>query len=373
MIYLDSAATSLIKPRSVGYAMQKALETMSSPGRGGYTAAMRAADTVLDCRIAACKLFNIDNPEKVIFTYNATHALNLAIFSLVDKGDKVVVSGYEHNSVIRPLKAIGADTVIAASELFKPEAAIESFRRKLPGAKAAVINHVSNVFGYILPVKEISGLCLAHGIPLIIDASQSAGSIDIDFDDLNAEYIAMPGHKGLMGPQGTGILLCRNSASPLLFGGTGSNSASADMPQNLPDRLEAGTHNANGIAGLLEGIRYITARKPEKILNHERKLLHIMAANLKQISKLRVFLSDDAGCQGGVMSVILEGVECEELASQLGMQGISVRAGLHCAPLAHKTAGTFDTGTVRFSLSPMNTAAEILMASDMAAHIFKKM
>jgi selenocysteine lyase/cysteine desulfurase len=163
--------------------------------------------------MAACELFNINDPEKVIFTFNATHALNLAIFSIVAKGDRVVVSGYEHNSVIRPLRAIGADTIIAASPLFEPEAAIESFRKNLPGSKAAVVNHVSNVFGYVLPVKEISDLCHEHRIPLIIDASQSAGSIDIDFEKLGAEYVAMPGHKGLMGPQGTGLLLCRESAT----------------------------------------------------------------------------------------------------------------------------------------------------------------
>lgn len=369
MIYLDSAATSLLKPRTVEYAVLNAMHNMASPGRGSYPAAMRAAETALDCRIAACELFHMKDPEKVIFTFNATHALNMAILSLTAAGDRVVVSGYEHNSVIRPLKAVGADIRIAASPLFEKEAAIEAFRSLLPSARAAVVNHVSNVFGFILPVREISDLCRQYNVPLIIDASQSAGSVDIDFEELGAEYIAMPGHKGLMGPQGTGLLLCRGSAEPLLYGGTGSNSAYPEMPIYLPDRLEAGTHNVAGIAGLLEGIRYVIKRNPGNILEHERHLLRRTADSLRRVPGLRMFLADDMSVQSGVLSMLWEGAACEELASRLGERGVAVRAGLHCAPVAHQTAGTYSSGTVRFSFSSMNTAAEVTKATEIAVNV----
>jgi selenocysteine lyase/cysteine desulfurase len=371
MIYLDSAATSLLKPRNVEYAMVRALRTRAGPGRGSHPAAARAADAALDCRIAACGLFNVNDPEKIVFTFNATHALNLAITSLVSPGDKVVISGYEHNSVVRPLNALGADVRTAKSRLFEPQDAVEAFRRELPHAKAAVVNHVSNVFGYILPIGEISLLCREYNVPLIIDASQSAGSVEVDFEALGAEYIAMPGHKGLMGPQGTGLLLCRESAKPLLFGGTGSHSAFPDMPLHLPDRLEAGTHNVPGIAGLLEGIKYIKSKSPGNILDHERHLLHLMADRLGGVPGLKTFRSEGRTLQSGVLSVVFEGMDCEELASRLGRSGVAVRAGLHCSPVAHRTAGTFDTGTVRFSFCALNTEAEVLKAADITVNILK--
>ena len=236
MIYLDSAATSLLKPPSVARATAMAVRTMASPGRGGHSAAMRAADTVFACREAAAELFHVPEPERVVFTMNATHALNIAIHSLVSPGDPVVISGYEHNSVTRPLHALGAQVRVAESPLFDPEAAVSAFRRALPGAKAAVCTMVSNVFGYLLPVREIAELCAAAGVPLIVDASQAAGCVAFDAAALGAAFVAMPGHKGLLGPQGTGILLCFAQPKPLLCGGTGSQSVLQDMPEELPDR-----------------------------------------------------------------------------------------------------------------------------------------
>ena len=265
MIYLDSAATSLLKPPSVARATAMAMRTMASPGRGGHSAAMRAADTVFTCREAAAELFHVPEPERVVFTMNATHALNIAIHSLVSPGDPVVISGYEHNSVTRPLHTLGAQVRVAESPLFEPEAAVSAFRRALPGAKAVVCTMVSNVFGYLLPVQEIAELCAAAGVPLIVDASQAAGCVAFDAAALGAAFVAMPGHKGLLGPQGTGILLCFAQPKSLLCGGTGSQSVLQDMPEELPDRLEAGTHNVPGIAGLLAGIRYLSAQGVENI------------------------------------------------------------------------------------------------------------
>lgn len=342
MIYLDSAATSLLKPPSVVRATAMAMRTMASPGRGGHSAAMRAADTVFTCREAAAELFHVPEPERVVFTMNATHALNIAIHSLVSPGDPVVISGYEHNSVTRPLHALGAQVRVAESSLFEPEAAVSAFRRALPGAKAVVCTMVSNVFGYLLPVREIAELCAAAGVPLIVDASQAAGCVAFDAAELGAAFVAMPGHKGLLGPQGTGILLCFAQPKPLLCGGTGSQSVLQDMPEELPDRLEAGTHNVPGIAGLLAGIRYLSAQGVENIE-----------------PRLEVFASPDPACQTAVLSVRCRDMDSELLAQKLARYGIAVRAGLHCAPVAHRTAGTFETGTVRLSLSPFNTDAEI--------------
>jgi selenocysteine lyase/cysteine desulfurase len=279
-----------LKPSAVHKAVIKAMKTMASPGRGGHRPAMLAAQTVYDCRCAAAELFNVPEPENVVFTMNATHGLNIAIRSLVSAGDRVVVSGYEHNSVTRALCDVGAKIDAVRTPLFDAPAAAAAFSAKIPGAAAVVCTHVSNVFGFILPIYEIARYCRDNGVPLIVDASQSAGCLDVDFEKLGAAFIAMPGHKGLMGPQGTGLLLCGQTGRPLMCGGTGSESKRQTMPDFLPDRLEAGTHNVAGIAGLLEGIRYVSEKTPAAIGEHETKLKELMAENLAGIyTGLRFF------------------------------------------------------------------------------------
>ena len=375
MIYLDPAATSLQKPNTVAPAMLSAMKRCASPGRGSYAAAMLAADTALDCRTELAALFNMPGPENIVFTLNATHALNIAIHSLVKPGDSVVISGYEHNSVTRPLHALGADIRVAASPLFDQDAAVEAFRRSLGGCSCAVCTHVSNVFGFVLPIERIAALCAGYEVPLIIDASQSAGSLDIDFQALGAAFIAMPGHKGLLGPQGTGVLLCADGiAKPLLYGGTGSLSAQPDMPDFLPDMLEAGTHNITGIAGLLAGVRYVRRTTLGRIISHERELRSRLARELAAYPGVRVFETpDDAPqSQAGVLSVTTDAMSCEELAERLGGAGVAIRSGLHCAPSAHRTAGTIDTGTARFSFSPFNTRREISAASVIFGRVLQK-
>lgn len=364
MIYLDCAATSLQKPKEVSVAVSRAIGTMASPGRGCHRPAMLAADCVLNCRILLASFFNVADPENVVFTFNATHGLNIAINSLVSQGDKVVISGYEHNSVTRPLKALNADVCIAKSELFNQQAAIEAFRLALPGAKCAVCTHVSNVFGFILPIREISELCREFDVPLIIDASQSAGTIPIDFAALGAAFIAMPGHKGLLGPQGTGILLCNHDARPVLFGGTGSNSAASVMPEFLPDRLEAGTHNVASIAGLFQGVRFIMSKPKDALFRHEKSLCTAFAEKLGDVPGLTLFFDESLTAQSGVLSISSSKVGSDELAERLGKLGICVRAGLHCSPTAHETVGTLEEGTVRFSFSPFNTYSELSYVAD---------
>lgn len=371
MIYLDSAATSLEKPDGVQYAVIGAMMSMASPGRGAHEAAMRAAEQCYGCRERLARFFNAPEPDNVVFTFNATHALNIAIHSVVRRGMRVIISGYEHNSVTRPLAALGAKTVIADTPPFEPEAMIDFFKRELPRCEAAVFTHVSNVFGYILPVGELAALCREAGKPFIIDASQSAGVLDVDFSALGADFIAMPGHKGLMGPQGTGVLLCSEETRPIIFGGSGSESLLQDMPDFLPDRLEAGTHNVPGIAGLCAGLEYIEARTARRIREHERGLLNIFAEEMSHCGEISIFYSSDPEKQAGVVSIVPKRLSCEALGERLSEAGVAVRTGLHCAPTAHRTAGTLASGTVRFSFSPFNNAAQVCEAAEILKNILK--
>ena len=361
MIYLDSAATTLQKPAAVARASAWAINHLASPGRGGHRPAMAAADTAFACREEAANLFHVSEPERVVFTFNATHGLNIAIRTLIKPGSRVVISGYEHNAVTRPLHAIpDVEIRVARSPLFDGAAALEAFRRELDqGADAAVCTHVSNVFGFILPVEEIAALCRDRGIPLIVDASQSAGCLPLDFEALGAAFAAMPGHKGLYGPQGTGLLLCGMDPEPLLWGGTGSESRLQSMPAFLPDRLEAGTHNVAGIAGLLEGLRFVRRRGVENIAAQESLLVRRLGEGRGEIPGARVFLAQNPLEQAGVLSFQLSGWDCEALGEELGTRGFALRAGLHCAPLAHESAGTLEQGTVRAGLSVFNTHREV--------------
>ena len=363
MIYLDSAATTFQKPPAVSLAMAEALRTMSSPGRGGYEAAMHAADMVFQCRSELAELFHMKDPGRVVFTMNATHALNIAIKSLVRRGGRVVISGYEHNAVTRPLFAVGADVRVAAAPLFRPEEVAGAFDRLIrPGTDAVICNHVSNVFGFVQPVEAVAALCRKRHVPLIIDASQSAGLLPLDMEALGAAFIAMPGHKGLYGPQGTGVLLCGESVRPrtLLEGGTGSISLRQQMPDFLPDQLESGTHNVPGIAGLLAGVRYVRRQGMENICQKERQLALMAAEGLQQLPGVRVYTQPGLYGQLGVLSFTVEGRDSEETGAALGEAGVAVRAGLHCAPLAHRSGGTLETGTVRISFSDFNTKKEIV-------------
>ena len=344
MIYLDNGATSFHKPQSVYNAMACALQTCANPGRGGHAAAMAAARTVLRCRERAAEFFDCQ-PEQVVFTHNSTHGLNIAIRTLVRPGGKVVISGFEHNAVTRPLYALGAKVTVAGRKLFDPADTLNRFEDALKqGAEAAVFTHMSNVFGYILPVEALAALCRRYGVPFILDAAQSAGSLPVRLKTLGADFIAMPGHKGLLGPQGTGILLCGRLPEVLILGGTGSDSLNRQMPDYLPERAEAGTVNVPGIAGLSAGLQYLQRVGIGKIFAREQHQAQRCAEGLKKLG-FTVFSGED---QGGVVSFVPK-TDCEQLAETLGKRGIALRAGLHCAPLAHESAGTLKTGTVRIS------------------------
>ena len=344
MIYLDSGATSFRKPRAVYRAVEEAMRSCANPGRGGYGAAMEATRQLYGCREEAAKLFGC-RPEQVVLTNNCTHGLNIAIRSAVKPGARVVVSGFEHNAVMRPLYALGARITVAGRKLFDREDTLEEFHRALEmGQDAAVFTHVSNVFGYILPVEEMAAMCRERGIPFVLDGAQSAGVLPVSLEALGADFIAMPGHKGLLGPQGTGLLLCAGEGQPLLYGGTGTASRSREMPEELPERLEAGTVNVPGFAGLTAGMRYLHETGIEAVYDREHTQLEQCVRGLKRLG-FRVFSGPD---QAATVS-FLPGMDCEEAAQLLGEQGIALRAGLHCAPAAHESAGTLETGTVRVS------------------------
>ena len=344
MIYLDNGATSFHKPVGVADAMRRAIFTCANPGRGGYPSAMAAARTVLHCRERAAELFECQ-PEQVVFTANCTQGLNMAIETLVKPGDAVVISGFEHNAVTRPLYALGANITVAGRRLFCWEDTLAEFEKALKkGVKAAIFTHCSNVFGYILPVQQLSALCKNYGVPFVIDAAQSAGVLPVKLQSTGADFIAMPGHKGLLGPQGTGLLLCNRLPTAVQQGGTGSNSLQQQMPDFLPDGAEAGTLNVPGIAGLAAGLSYLLKTGTEPIRKREQGQVQYCAAALEKLG-FQVFSGPH---QSGTVSFVPPG-DCETFAQELSKQGIAVRAGIHCAPLAHESAGTLRSGTVRVS------------------------
>ena len=347
MIYLDNGATSFYKPPEVERAMLRALRTCANPGRGGYLASQIAAKTVYDCRRLAANMFDCE-PEQVVFTKNCTEGLNMAIRTLIRPGARVLISGFEHNAVTRPLEGIGVKLFIAGRRLFDREDTISDFEEKLKmGVDSAIFTHCSNVFGYVLPVADLASLCRKYNVPFIVDAAQSAGILPVSLKKLGASFIAMPGHKGLLGPQGTGILLCGRDPEPLLYGGTGSLSALQQMPDFLPDRGEAGTLNVPGIAGLAAGMKYVLRTGLENIHKREAGAARILGECLQK-NGLKVFMGED---QIGTVS-FLSRIDCEEAATVLARHGIAVRSGLHCAPLAHESAGTLRCGTVRLSVGP---------------------
>ncbi len=354
MMYLDNGATSFPKPAGVVQAMAAAMARCTNPGRGGYPMAEAAAEVVYGCRERASRLFHCQ-PEQVVLTGSCTHGLNLAIRTLVRPGDKVLISGFEHNAVVRPLHLLGAETVVAGRRLFDWEDTLTQFAHGLKqGVSAAVFTHCSNVFGYVLPVEEMAALCRQHGVPFVVDAAQSAGALPVDMESWGADFIAMSGHKGLLGPQGTGLLLCNRLPAPLLAGGTGSDSKNRDMPPFLPDRAEAGTMNVPGIAGLDAGIHTVQRLGVDAIGRREHQAAKITAAMLKRLG-FSVFSGPH---QAGTVSFIA-GCDCEEAAEKLSRQGVAVRSGLHCAPLAHESAGTLETGTVRISFGRTANADQV--------------
>ena len=366
MIYFDNGATTFPKPDEVYDAVMKAMkEYGANPGRSGHKLAIRMGREIYETRELLAKLFNIDNPMNIIFTSNCTESLNLAIKGILSKGDHVITSSMEHNSVLRPLVALekeGVELTIVKGDptgKIKVEDIANSIRSN---TKLIVITHVSNLTGTIMPIEEIGRIAKEKGILLLVDAAQSAGVYDIDVKKMNIDMLAFPGHKGLLGPQGTGGLYIKEGLllKEIKQGGTGSFSHVLDMPDILPDRYESGTLNGPGIVGLGAGIRYILNKGIENIRKHEEELTKHFIEGLMQIDKVKVYGPLNEKEQGAVVSINIGDEDSSEISFILDEKyDIQVRPGLHCAPLAHKTIGTFEQGVVRFSFGPFNTHDQI--------------
>lgn len=364
MIYLDNAATSFPKPPQVVRAVSGALEHLGvNPGRGGHKLAIRAGRVVQACREEAAMLLGMERPERIIFTRNGTEALNIAITGTLHRGDEVLCTHAEHNAVMRLLDRYVTAGDVTVKVLPPDRTGVlqpHTLQRFItPRTGLVILCHASNVTGVIQPVARLGAVCEENGVPLLVDAAQTAGVLDVSPVALHADMVAMPGHKGLLGPHGTGILALKEGIDPepLILGGTGSASESVRQPDLLPDRYESGTLNLPGIAGLLCGIRFVRRHLPE-IREYEHHLNRRLREQLEDIPGLTVLGHPDAPCVG-ITSIVPKDIDSGLLADGLDASGIAVRGGLHCAPAIHTWLGTLASGAVRFSPGIYNTEQEI--------------
>lgn len=365
-LYLDNAATSWPKSPQVIAAMQEYLcECGGSPGRAGHGKSLTSSRMVYDTRDQLTTLFNAASTDRVVFAKNATEALNMILFGFLNPEDHVVTSGMEHNAVMRPLRQLESCGVKLSIAVCDGQGRLDpdSVRRLLtPKTRLILINHASNVTGTIQPIAEIGALAKEAGVRFAVDAAQTAGVCPLDMQAASIDFLAFTGHKSLGGPQGTGGLALGPNVDlrPLVFGGTGSASESELQPDFLPDKLESGTLNAIGLAGLGAAMTDLTDFGIDKVLPHEQKLLRRFRDGLLELPKIVVYGPADPVESVGVLSINITDIPCDEVGVRLEQQfGIFTRTGLHCAPAAHRSIGTLSKGTVRFSLSRFTTEAEI--------------
>jgi cysteine desulfurase family protein len=369
MIYFDNSATSWPKPPGVKAAMANFLDEIgANPGRSGHSRSIEAARTLYDAREALAALFNVRDPLRIVFTLNATDALNLALNGILRPGDHVVTSSVEHNSMMRPLRDLEKRgvklTVVPCSEegSLDPEDVRKNIRSR---TRLIALNHASNVTGALLPIREIGQATRRHDLLFLVDAAQTAGVYPIDIDHDGVDLLAFTGHKSLYGPQGTGGLVLgervrEKEMNPFRLGGTGSRSEFEEQPDFLPDRFESGTPNGVGIAGLLAGLEFIEQTGIEAIRRHETGLIQRLIDGLKEIRRVKVYGPGNGTDRVAIVSFNLDGLSPSETALRLDREfGILCRPGLHCAPSAHRTIHTFPEGTIRFSFGVFNTRDEI--------------
>lgn len=365
MIYLDNAATSYPKPLNVRKAVSSSFSYSANPGRAGHRLSIKASEEIYNCRNKIADMFGVDNPEKVIFTSGCTVALNTVIKGILSKGDHVIVSSIEHNSVLRPLQKLSDSGFIEFSvcDIYPEddEKTLNSFRQSIKkNTKLAICSHASNVFGILSPVSKLAALCRYYNILFCIDASQSAGLFDINLSDIGADFLCAPGHKGLYGPMGIGFMIV-NSVIPdsLYEGGTGSSSENFSQPSVLPDKFESGTVNLHGIAGLSAGIDFVKSYGVNRIRENESRIMSYLLSNLQNVDGITLYQDNFKNC-APILSFNIDGINSEDVALILDRRfGIAVRAGIHCSPAAHKKYGTLDTGTVRVSPSVFTTFNDI--------------
>jgi cysteine desulfurase / selenocysteine lyase len=369
MIYLDNAATSWPKPPEVFQAMRQAMEQSGgNPGRSGHRLSVAAARVQYNCREKMAEFFNAPDPRRVIFTPNATYAINLVLKGFLKPGDRVVTTSLEHNAVMRPLRFMEKGGVHILAVPCAADGSLDM--AEIAGlinstTRLVVLTHASNVTGTILPVAEVTSLAHRYGSLVLVDAAQAAGAIPIDMQRSGIDLLAFTGHKELLGPTGTGGLVIGQNVDvqaidPLICGGTGSRSDEESQPEDLPDKFESGTANLMGIAGLSAGISWIKEHGPDEIRDHARRLTAALIEGLSDIPRVVVYGPQKAESTLAIVSFTIQGKKVSEVGFRLDEEyGILVRVGLHCAPAAHKTLGTFPEGTVRLSPGIFTTMEDI--------------
>jgi len=371
MIYLDNGATSFPKPLGMIAAMERCMANYcGNPGRSGHDMSMRTGEEVYKTRWALAALFNIKEPERIIFTSNTTEALNIGIKGVLKQGDHVITTAMEHNSVLRPLKTLESKGITHSIVKCRRDGlvSVDGIREAIQAnTRMIVCTHASNVVGTIMPIAEIGKIAREKNIIFMVDGAQSAGSIPINVDKMSIDMLAVPGHKGLLGPLGTGALFVREGLKPIPLkeGGTGTESKNRRQPYDFPEGYEAGTINAPGVIGLGASIKYIQRIGVENIRVYEEGLLSSIQEALLNMSRVTLYGPLDVTKKTSILTFNIKDKGCEEVAQELNDKyGIAVRAGFHCAGLAHMTIGTWETGAVRLSVGPFNTSKEIKMATD---------
>ena len=367
MIYLDNAATTFPKPPGVVQAAAQAMTRFGgNPGRSGHALSLAAAEAVWNARESAADFFGAPTPENVIFTMNCTMSINIVLKGLLASGGRVLISDMEHNAVMRPLGALarkGFIKIDVAAVASDDEETVARFKRKLtPETRALVCTHASNVFGVGLPIRQLGQLARSRGIPMVVDGAQSAGVLPLDMAADAIDFLCLPGHKGLYGPMGTGLLLCsgRFPLPPFIEGGTGTNSQDLRQPDALPERLESGTPNLPGICGLRAGIEWVRAQGIAAIASHERRCLTPLYRTLEALPRVRLYTPPPRPeVDAPILSFSVEGVPSEAVAERLNASGVAVRAGYHCAPTAHRKFGSPPGGTVRLSPSAFTSPRDV--------------
>lgn len=365
-IYLDNAATSFPKPPQVIEAVERTLrQNAANPGRGGHQLSLQAGRLVMECREAVARFFGIDDSSRIAFTANATEAINLGLFGVLRPGDRVVTTSMEHNAVVRPLKALndqGVEVVRvkADSRGFVDPAAIR--QACLSETRLLMMTHCSNVTGTLQAIEELGPWCRQRGILFMVDAAQSAGVFPIHVEEMAIDLLAVPGHKSLLGPPGTGFLYVQRGLElrPLLYGGTGNFSQSASQPTEMPERLESGTLNTIGLAGLQAGLEFIEAVGLDRVRAHEQELVGQLIDGLSGLDGVSLYGPLASARHGGALSFNAKNMDPSMLGFRLDHEyGICCRVGLHCAPEAHGSIGTLPGGTVRLSPGYFNTTDDI--------------
>lgn len=367
MIYLDNAATTWPKPPCVAEAVAQALKKYgANPGRGGHKMSMEASREVYRCRETAAKFFHLEDTSHVIFTLNCTMSMNMVLKGILSSGGRVVVSDLEHNAVMRPLHALSPDRPVYDVAHVVPgddEATVANFRKCIqPSTRAIVCTHASNVFGVRLPITKLGALAREKDLLFVVDGAQTAGVLPIDMQRDQIDFLCLAGHKSLYGPMGTGMLLCsdRFLLPTFVEGGTGSQSLLLEQPEDYPDRMESGTPNTPGICGLQAGMQWVMAHGVEAICRQETVHMARMYDLLSGMPDIRLYTARPVlGKCAPVLSINVEGRSSEEVAAELNRYGVAVRAGLHCAPAAHRVYGTLPKGTVRLAPSLFTTRQEI--------------